>query len=310
VNHPADLARLAEWDVNGRLSEAHFAKLFDNPDFPGAARALSQGMLAAADADTAFDGMVKDGGRFLAANWALYLHLTGGLTLPRLKALCAASGIISPGRARAILLYLRYLGYVTLGPQKTAGPAHYVVTSRLVTAFGTLTREGLRAVRIAEPSVRLILDCLDRPETLSTMMRIQAEGFRHVANEMDTDTAFHRVFMHRHAGMQILHAILLTASEHEFPPRDAVAISITALASRFHVSRTHVRRLIESAEADGFLKRVGEGAVAFTEEGRQSVRYLFALRLIGYLVCAAKTSKEIFAETETWSMREARAVGA
>jgi hypothetical protein len=58
-----------------------------------------------AEADRAIDGILKDAGRNAAAKCLAYLHVTGGLTLPRLQALCASIGFISPGRVRALLLY-------------------------------------------------------------------------------------------------------------------------------------------------------------------------------------------------------------
>lgn len=300
MNDTADVARLSKWDFNGRIPEDRLASVFADANFPRAARALSQNMLAAAECDKAVDGMVKDGGRYLAATWALYLHLSGGLTVPRLKDLCATSGVISPGRTRAILLYLRYLGYVTVMRPAGGGATIYAPTETLTTAFGKLIRGGLAAACLIEPSARVVLERLDEPDTLATMLRIHAEGLRYIAGAIDVDAAFLRIFMHRHAGAQILHAILLSAGDAApFPPVDEVSISITTLARRFHVSRTHVRRLFEEAEREGFLARSGDGGVTLTESGRFSARYWFVLRLIGYVVCAAKTAKEIGAQRAT-----------
>ncbi|MGH6676347.1 MAG: hypothetical protein ACRECE_09025, partial [Xanthobacteraceae bacterium] len=54
-------------------------------------------MLAQAEADPALDGILKDAGRNVGAKCLAYLHVTGGLTLPRLKAFCASIRLAPQG---------------------------------------------------------------------------------------------------------------------------------------------------------------------------------------------------------------------
>jgi hypothetical protein len=102
------------WDIDGALAQERSADLMDNPRFADAVRALASNMMAAGAGDKKLDGIFKDAGRYVAAMLAIHLHTSGGLTLPRLKELCKAFGFLSPGRARAMLIYLQYLGYVEL----------------------------------------------------------------------------------------------------------------------------------------------------------------------------------------------------
>ena len=103
---------LLRWAGDENAQGEYFALLSQHPRFAEAARAMSGNLLVQAERDSAYDGLHKDAGRFLAGCWAMSLHLSGGLTLPRLKAFCAQSGFISPSRARALLLYLCFLRYV------------------------------------------------------------------------------------------------------------------------------------------------------------------------------------------------------
>src|ERR1700761_6464728 len=85
----------------GSTSRAPFDAVIGHPRFEAAARKLSRSMLDLAARDAALDGIVKDVGRFTATGLAIYLDATGGLTLARLKEICARGTVISPGRARA-----------------------------------------------------------------------------------------------------------------------------------------------------------------------------------------------------------------
>jgi hypothetical protein len=102
-----------EWRIPpADIGRAQYEAVLAHPNFPAAARQLSRSMLDLAAQDAALDGIVKDVGRFTATGLAIYLDATGGLTLARLKELCALNKVTSPGRARAILLYLRFLRYI------------------------------------------------------------------------------------------------------------------------------------------------------------------------------------------------------
>src|SRR5437868_1843814 len=152
---PTDTSFIARWaqvrDSSAPLEQLS-ALLQAEPQTMAAMRRLSQNMLALAARDRAIDGIVKDIGRFAAAGMAMTLHATGGLTLPRLKAFCAESGLVSPGRARAILLYLRFLKYV----EPVAGAKRgslYVPTTSMRNAWAAITRAGLDAVTLIAPEI-------------------------------------------------------------------------------------------------------------------------------------------------------------
>src|SRR4051812_46615382 len=100
---------LAWWEAADLDPMAALAVLMAHPALGRAVKVLARNMLNVAARDRVLDSLFKDAGRYVAAMWALYLHDTGGLTLARLKEVCARSGLLSPGRARALLLFLEHL---------------------------------------------------------------------------------------------------------------------------------------------------------------------------------------------------------
>lgn len=270
--------------------EEYFALLTQHPRFAQAARSLSANMLVQAETDLAFDGLHKDAGRFIAGCWAMSLHVSGGLTLPRLKDICARSGIMSPGRARSILQFLLFLHYVDALPADERGtPTRYVPTPAMLDSWGTMVRLGLEAVSFVEPAVDAVLTRLGEPAILAEFMGHLGSGYLPSVRGKPYKQ-FMDVFVEPHAGMPLIDLIVLTGQgEDEFPPRLPVAISINAAAQRLRVSRAHIRRLLDRGQGVGLLTRQDDGSILLSETMRSVVRYALALRLYGFLICAAKT---------------------
>jgi hypothetical protein len=290
---PGDyIARLMQWDPGVGISAENYARLRADPRYARAVRTFASNVLAAGDADRLLDGVLKDAGRNVAALSAVYLHFTGGLTLPRLKALCASFGFISAGRARALLLYLRYLGYVERSTtHKKGAPALYVPTARFLDTWRDYQRTILNAVQILEPAVGLLIDRFDEPGVFETFSRKLCEVFLDAAHQADVDAPYFRVVLHRNAGIQIVHALLAAEPDDVFPPVRPIPFSLSATARRFRVSRVHVRRLADDAAREGLLRFADEGTIALEPAGRMAIDHVFATQMIRFLMVAARTMK-------------------
>lgn len=279
---------LLAWDAPGATTEDRYARLLASPRYPDAARAFARAMLAQAEADRALDAVLKDAGRNVAAKCLAYLHVTGGLTLPRLKALCASTGLVSPGRARTLLIYLQHLGYVTPSPRREVKtPIRYDPTARFLETWRRQMHATLESAAVVEPAASRVLDCLDVPAVLESYVRCISEAYLEGLKHVDTADPFFRTFMHRYAGTQIVHG-LVVAGEGTFPPRDPIAFAPTEMAKRFSVSRLHVCRMMDAAERGGLL-RLTDGALVLTPAGRAAVDHIYATQLIVFLVTAART---------------------
>lgn len=281
---------LQRWNVGDGISESLVARVQSHPRFPAAAAALAQNMLALGDTDKTLDGIFKDAGRYVAAMWAMYLHASGGLTVPRLKQICASSGLVSPGRARALLLYMRYLGYVVALPRQRRGDiTHYAPTDSFIDSWRDHMRAALQAVEKIEPAIGFVLDRLDEAAVLERVSRFQSEGLLAVAKEGDHEDPFVRVFMHPHAGNQIVWTLLAASPGGAFPPQGALAFSIGTAAKRFGVSRTHIRRMIDAATREGLISYGEDGSVAFSEKACETLSRHYATQLLQLLITAART---------------------
>jgi hypothetical protein len=260
-----------------------------DPRYPEAVRSFAANMLDAGDADRLLDGILKDAGRNVAALSAIHLHFSGGLTLPRLKILCASFGLVSPGRARALLLYLRYLGYVE--PSGARGSAAlYVPTTRFLNTWRYHLRAVLKAVQVLEPAaIGLLLDRFEVPGVFETYAKILCDVFLDGMPHANMNSAYFRVFMHRNAGIQVMHTLLSTSTGDVFPPEQPIAMSLAAAARRFKVSRIHLRRLLDAGQREGLLRVSADGAVQFEPAGRAAIDHTFATQIIRFLSAAART---------------------
>jgi hypothetical protein len=237
--------------------------------------------------DRVLDSLMKDAGRYVATMGALYLHDTGGLTLARLKAFCVRSSLLSPGRARALLLFLEHLGYV----ERTGGPrtaAPYVPTALFRTAWAAQLRAALEAGRVLEPELGWVLDQND-PRVLETFGALHAKGLVDAVVGGMPVPDFLRVFIHPHAGHLIVGTLMTTAEREAFPPERAGPISVSALSRAYGVSRIHISRIFAEAEREGLARLDRGGMVHFEPKAREEMAFFNAAQFAQILAAAART---------------------
>jgi hypothetical protein len=277
---------LASWEAGEPVPDHLFARMTAHEAFPHAVRSLAASMLELGDGDRALAGIFKDAGRYVTAMCAA--SMPEGVTLTGLKALCAQFGLLSPGRARAVLFYMRYLGYVSLWSEREGrGPAQYRLTERFKAAWRAQFRAALQAARLIDAGCEEAIRRLDSdPAFFGSLCRIQV---RHLALGMprwDSTKRFVDVFMSRHGGTQIVWTLLVQGGDGDFPFRGPLALPKMALARRFGVSRMHVKRLSGDAVTNSLFSKDGQGRFFFTDEGLDQIRYVYASQLIRLLtVC-------------------------
>lgn len=285
---------LAAWIKQRGGVDAVLGSLLSNPRLPEAARVFATNMQDLADSDAAFDAILKDIGRYLIAMCVIFLHLRGGVTLPRLKAMLSIRTYVSPGRARALLHFLCHLDCLTeVLPPTRRDPVRYVPTGRLMTAWRNHMRAVLAASRIMEPSVGRVLDRLDEPEVFTIFCRNHTEfGFGEM-RESHQELAFTRLFLHRFAGSQIFGQLLSAQGAGESPLPDSKPISVADLAERHNVSGMHVRRLLDAAVGEGLLRYDDINGIVLEDAGRATARFVYATQIFVFIAAAEKTAREI-----------------
>ena len=285
-----DLEALMAWDCDLSIPDDEYARMAAHPRLAAGLRALWESNLAAPAADRTLLGIFKDGGRYVCAMWAIYLHVCGGLSLQSLKALCAQSGLLSPGRARAVLLYMRYLGYVEPGRERVS-PTIYYPTPRFRAAWTLHMRLAMEAACAIEPAARTVVERMDDPEVFACVVRTQGESLFNGSRTHDLDIPMFKVFINRHAGTFILSSLMTGGTDGDYPPRACVMPSATDLAARFQVSRIQVRRMFGEAEKLGLLVRRPDGAYRLDDAFRESVRLQHAQQLRHLMLSAARTAR-------------------
>jgi hypothetical protein len=289
-----DAPPLSWWiDHRGGI-EGAFAALLADPRFPQAVRAFVVNMRVVAAGDAELDSIFKDIGRYMVAQCVLYLHETGGATLPRLMAIEVTRAFISVGRARAVLRQLCHFDFLEAVPPERRGiPVQYVPTGRFLAAWRVHLRAVLEATQIIEPSVGRVLDRLDEPAVFGAFCKNHTEvGFREVRATHQT-LAYVDVFLHRYAGTQILWDLLSIEDADDLAALRPVRVSINGVALRYNVSRTHVRRLLNAGVAGGLVRSMGDGAFMLEEAGLAAAKFTQATQFFVFITTIQRTAADM-----------------
>jgi hypothetical protein len=279
---------------------AALAELRAHPRFPEMMRVSAEGIVRLYQGRRLLDWLMDDRGRLLFGYFALYLHFArredepqSGLTPTRMKALCAEFEACSPGRVTVMLNLMRFAGFLAPAPAQDGRIRRFVATDRLIAPLVERWRRHLEAIAPALPEGRTALARLDDPKFVRALMLAMFERFRTRFRSVFRSTGLN-LFSERNAGMLIL-ASLLTGGEagDTIPPARPVPISISALARRFGVSRTHVLALLSDAADHGFLDRLGperEGILILPRLA-EAARDFFAGMHLYYADCARAALK-------------------
>jgi len=269
-----------------------FAALLSHPLLPEATRVFATSMHEAARTDAVLDAIFKDTGRYLVAMSAVYLHVKGGATLSRLKAMLSVRSYVSAGRLHALLQFLCHLGCLTEVPPHRREPVLYLPTDRFMTAWRHHMRKMLEATRIVEPSVARVLDRLDEVDVFAAFCRNQGEYALGEIRESHPDLAFTRIFLHRFAGHQIFWQLLAVQGAGEAPLQGALPVSVDDIAKLHGVSRVHVRHLLDDGVKEGLLRYGDNNDIVLEGTGRAMARYNQAQQFFVLIAAADKTVRE------------------
>ena len=283
------LAGLDAWHGAEADVFAAVKRVAEHPGFADASRTLASGMLTLAGSDRVLDAIFKDAGRYSATMWGFALHEDGGLTLPRLKAVCTRSGLLSAGRARALLQFLEHFGYL----QQQAGPrrtALYVPTLAFLAAWDRQFVAALQAARFIVPDIGVLLDPAQSAGR-QAYGRIHAEGMLAAMQAEPEVSAFLKVFLHPYAGNHLVWTLLVTSSDPDFPPRHCGPVSIAGLARTCGVSRMQVARIFREAAVEGLAELDSHGVVRFHAAAREQLTFFYAIQLVLILAAAARATR-------------------
>ena len=231
--------------------------------------------------------VARDLRRFFAGVFVLHLESKGELTLATVKTLCRELGLASPGRATALLVQLRVIGFIMPDPvQPDRRARRYIPTPQMRACFQKFFRDQLVAASKIEPETLRVAEHIDDPDVFRAFMQKLTTGMTAMARTQSKNPL--TPFAHHTAGMGILYDLALAREEGDtFPPRGPVRLSVTALARKYKVSRAHVSRLLKLAESQGSLKRGADGnTIVICEPLRQTLTEFWCVSLVGTMACA------------------------
>ncbi len=212
--------------------------------------------------DAILAATLRDMGRFMGAVWAIYLHNTpGGFTLSRLTGLLEDTALSGPGRARALIAYMQFLGYIEPAPVRgDSRVKRYEPTQRMLDAMSKRYVEDLRVSAWLAPEADWLVERFHDPGVAADMMTVQGELMLAFFQTWRPEDVSLNVFSEKFAGMMLLSELVACADDDDlFPPAGLLRYSIAALSRKCGVSRTQVRRILRAAADDGFLVLGEEG---------------------------------------------------
>jgi hypothetical protein len=261
---PSPLGSQPLFDAHRPSAEAVQA-IEAHPRFSAAQRMIAAGSIAYYRGNRVLNLMVTDRARFLIGIFAIHLHHVSrpgdprsGLTLSRIKAICAEHRICSPGRAEAMLALMRMLGYLASARSEEDRRLHRLVpTDALLGLHRERLGFTLEAVAHLLPEGAQALADLRSRDFLTCFVSHIARPYLAGCYFIDQIPEL-RLFLERNAGLLILFSIMLAGEAGDsFPPHGPVSILPATLARQFGVSRSHVRRIVQEAINTSLLERDG-----------------------------------------------------
>jgi hypothetical protein len=198
--------------------------------------------------------------RFYILVFALHLHEArdpsnplSGLTLSNLQKLCVAQKVASRGRAAVAMGLMAVGGYIrrTAG-QEDSRVKRYEPTPKFLEIIENWTNRLLQIIDVIRPGDELARHHREDPHFGPRMrrrgMEVMLEGWRALAPFPEVSH-----FIHRDAGWMLLLPVIAESTRHNGGALSSVAIDLAAHGKRFGVSRSHFRRLLETAWQAGLL---------------------------------------------------------
>lgn len=242
---------------------------------------------------------IKDVGRLILGTVALYLDATGGLTHRRLRTLSGQTGVISAGTATAVLFRMRAIGYVTRDEEGVSGVARrYRPTAEMTEAFRERMQIELDAAAILFPEVIPVRDRFsEAPMSRAVFAVLGAESIKAASQPRSDLDPLNRLAT-RSAGVLILYDLLHTADQNAgagsgFAAPVELEVSVSALARKYEVSRSHVLSLLRDMEAADFIRRVGrDGRWTLRPALRPMLTSFFGVIYLGMTHVAAEAMRD------------------
>jgi hypothetical protein len=240
---------------------------------------------------------LRDVGQYLSGLWALQLHFTpGGLTLSRLAATLKESGISGPGRARSMLIFLRFMGHIEPSPAADGRERRYRPTTKMLQAFKTRLKRDVVTLWPAHPAILAIGPEFERDDVFAAFISGLGEMLtRALPLYVPAGRPTMEVVTQRFGGSSVLGELLLCCPEQSaIPPVGPLPVTLAGLARDAQISRPQARAVLKAAQKGGFLVTLPDGRYQLTPLMAEHLDLLLA----GTLLCIAYAARQAMALIE------------
>lgn len=284
-------------------SQSDIKALRDHPRFRDALRTAIGGLLERYSRNGLLNRVVNDRGRLVGSLIALYLYFSpasggegSGLTAGRFQAFCTDLKLCSPGRARALLLLMRYAGYLAPEPCGLDRRRRcFAPTPRLIEEQQQRWRLQFEAVALITPAGRTALKAQGRPEFAAAFVRHLGASYLKGFRLLDHAPELARL-VESNGGLLLIASLLLAAVDG-LPEPDGgttVPVSISLLSAQFGIARAHARNLLADAAEAGLVRWTGRSETVVVlpclfQAGSEFFAALFAV----LAQCAQSAAEEI-----------------
>jgi hypothetical protein len=269
-----------------------------DPALPQAIRTDVLGTLDLFDRDKPFDRTVNDMAVFVLGVVALALHYSVGLSHRSLRNWVGRGGLISAGRATAILWRLRHYNLVVpVGQPENGKRVNFVPQPSMVDIYRRRLAVFATAVGKLDPEVESFAPRLNEDAPFRALMIAMGRALVSAAENSDpTLTTMERLTYRTHGSMMLLCMVQTTYAAGAERPGGDFILSTAEIVHTLGVSPSHVRGFITELERVGFLERSGAGTKArltpaFTEAFETYYSTFFAG--VAEVVRAARTLLDI-----------------
>ena len=236
------------------FSPPAFAELQANPGlWPAIDRAAEGTLDFFDDCHPDFRWIFHDRGRYMTGLAAIALLGMGQLTLPNLRAICAAMDVSSPGRVNRFWTGMRASGHLTMTRLPDGGLDRHLAASPVyIQHFRRHRRSIIEAVGViwpatAQAALAAVADDARYLAIEAAICGVQA-AHREVFQTQRDAPIF--IFIERSGGLLILMHLFRQPGVTAGGP---VPLSIHGLSRQFQVSRAHVKKLMTDARDKGLL---------------------------------------------------------
>jgi hypothetical protein len=233
----------------------------DQPNFTGAVLDYHRQLPKRCSGNFLLNKLIAEAARYEILAYSLYLNEKrdfdnprSGLTVTSLEKICVQQNCASPGRVRAIITLMWVGGYLKrVQSAVDSRIIHYEVTPKLMDIIESWNHEIFKTIDAVFPAEMLAARHLSEPR-FGPNMRVN--GVKQVLTGWRPYAVFPEVFhfiSHDAGWMLLIHcigAMMENKDTHSIKP---VSVDLPSFGAQFGVSRSHLRRLLETAYDKGLL---------------------------------------------------------